>query len=72
MMAPLGTVVGGGLTFSTFITLIYVPCMYIYAENIANGIRKLFRRKPRADDGQASAAGDIGAAGAVGAAGTET
>jgi HAE1 family hydrophobic/amphiphilic exporter-1 len=46
IMAPLGTVVAGGLTFSTFITLIYVPCMYVYAENITNGIRNLFRRKP--------------------------
>jgi HAE1 family hydrophobic/amphiphilic exporter-1 len=46
MMAPLGTVVAGGLAFSTFITLVYVPCMYVYAEDITNGIRRLFRRKP--------------------------
>ena len=47
MMAPLGTVVAGGLTFATFITLIYVPCVYIYAENIVEGIKKIFRRKPK-------------------------
>ena len=35
LMAPLGTVVAAGLTFSTLITLILVPCMYIYAENIS-------------------------------------
>ncbi|MCL1849406.1 MAG: efflux RND transporter permease subunit, partial [Clostridiales bacterium] len=49
MTAPLGTVVAGGLTFATFITLIYVPCIYIYAENIVEGVKKLFRRKPKQD-----------------------
>ncbi len=48
MMAPLGTVVAGGLTFSTLITLVYVPCMYVYAENISNGIGRFFRRRPKA------------------------
>ncbi len=48
MMSPLGTVVAGGLTFSTLITLVYVPCMYVYAENISNGIGRLFRRRPKA------------------------
>ncbi len=55
MMSPLGTVVAGGLTFSTLITLVYVPCMYVYAENISNGIGRLFRRrvKAAAEEGQA-------------------
>lgn len=48
MMSPLGTVVAGGLTFSTLITLVYVPCMYVYAENISNGIGRFFRRRPKA------------------------
>ena len=51
MMAPLGTVVAGGLTFSTFITLIFVPCMYVYAENVSNGIRNIFRRKKTVTEG---------------------
>jgi HAE1 family hydrophobic/amphiphilic exporter-1 len=45
MMAPMGTVVFFGLSFSTLITLVLVPCMYIYAENIANAIGRLFRGK---------------------------
>ena len=44
LMAPLGTVVAAGLTFSTLITLILVPCMYIYAENISRKFLGLFRK----------------------------
>jgi HAE1 family hydrophobic/amphiphilic exporter-1 len=60
MTAPMGTVVFFGLSFSTLITLVLVPCMYIYAENIANWIGRLFRRKA-APEGAAATAETMGA-----------
>ncbi len=48
MSAPMATVVFGGLSFSTLITLIFVPCMYIVLEDIKEKFMKLLFRKYRA------------------------
>ena len=47
LMAPLSTVVAAGLTFSTLITLILVPCMYIYMEDISQRFLKHFHKKEK-------------------------
>lgn len=46
LSAPMATAVFGGLSFSTIITLLLVPCMYIILEDIkAKVVGKLFKRK---------------------------
>ncbi len=45
--APLATVIIGGLLFSTFITLVLIPSVYLLFEDIGRGVRKLFTRKKR-------------------------
>lgn len=45
MQAPLATVIIFGLSFSTLITLILVPVMYIYMDNLTNWWKSLFRRR---------------------------
>ncbi len=47
MSAPMATVVFGGLSFSTLITLILVPCMYIILEDIKEKTIKILFRRPR-------------------------
>lgn len=44
MQQPLAIVVVFGLTFSTFITLVLVPVMYLYVDGFARRMKKLFRR----------------------------
>lgn len=46
MSAPLATAIFGGLTFSTLITLLLVPCMYIILEDVKEKVLKLFKRRP--------------------------
>lgn len=44
MSAPMATAIFGGLSFSTLITLVLVPCMYIILEDIKQKSLKLLRR----------------------------
>lgn len=43
--SPLAVVVISGLLFSTLITLILIPSVYMLFEDLTNGFRKIFRRK---------------------------
>ncbi len=45
MSAPMATAVFGGLSFSTLITLVMVPCMYIILEDIKHKMLILLRLK---------------------------
>jgi len=45
LTAPMGTALIGGLTFSTLITLILVPSMYMLMEDITNWFKRLFIKK---------------------------
>lgn len=45
LQAPMATVIVFGLSFSTFITLVLVPVMYIYTDNFTNWWKRLFKRK---------------------------
>lgn len=45
--ASLAVVVISGLLFSTLITLILIPCIYLLLEDMNRGIRKLFRRNKK-------------------------
>ena len=48
MWRPMGTAVIGGLTMSTFMTLLFVPTMYtIFAHNGIKRNRKKFRENKR-------------------------
>ncbi|MDX9870855.1 MAG: efflux RND transporter permease subunit [Clostridia bacterium] len=49
MSAPMATAIFGGLTFSTLITLVMVPSMYILLEDLKAFFLRLFRIKPRQD-----------------------
>ncbi|MCR4441577.1 MAG: efflux RND transporter permease subunit [Peptococcaceae bacterium] len=44
MSAPMATAVFGGLSFSTLITLVLVPCMYIILEDAKNKLAGRWRR----------------------------
>ncbi|WP_332697096.1 efflux RND transporter permease subunit [Halalkalibacter lacteus] len=51
LQAPMATVIVFGLSFSTFITLVLVPVMYIYTDNFTNWWKGLFsRRKKRRNE----------------------
>ena len=43
--SPLAVVIISGLLFSTFITLILIPVIYLLFEDIGNGLRRIFKRK---------------------------
>lgn len=43
--SPLAVVIISGLLFSTFITLILIPSVYLLFEDIGNGWKRIFRRK---------------------------
>lgn len=43
--SPLAVVIISGLLFSTFITLILIPTVYLLFEDIGNGMKRIFRRK---------------------------
>ena len=45
LSAPMATVVAGGLAFSTLITLVLIPCLYIIMDNFSAKVKKLFHRK---------------------------
>lgn len=47
LSAPMATVVAGGLAFSTLITLVLVPCMYIIMDNFSLKVKRLFFGKPK-------------------------
>ncbi len=47
LSAPMATAVAGGLIFSTFLTLVLVPCMYIILENIGDKIKGFVGRKKK-------------------------
>ncbi len=44
--APLGVTVIGGLTLSTFLTLLVIPCTYTVMDDLSNWIGRLRRRGP--------------------------
>jgi HAE1 family hydrophobic/amphiphilic exporter-1 len=44
LQAPMATVIVFGLSFSTFITLVLVPVMYIYTDNFTNWWKGMFTR----------------------------
>jgi Cu/Ag efflux pump CusA len=46
-LSPLAVVAIGGLIFSTFLTLLYVPIFYTLFEDATEGIKRLFRRRKR-------------------------
>jgi HAE1 family hydrophobic/amphiphilic exporter-1 len=50
MSAPMATAVFGGLTFSTLITLVLVPCMYILLEDIKQKTLKILRLAPQTEE----------------------
>jgi HAE1 family hydrophobic/amphiphilic exporter-1 len=58
LQAPLGTVVVGGLTTSTVLTLVVVPVMYIILDNIGLKLRKKLRLNKGA--GTDATGGNIG------------
>src|SRR5699024_4564629 len=47
--APLAVVIISGLLFSTLITLILIPAVYLLFEDIGNGLKRIFRRKKKVD-----------------------
>lgn len=47
--APLAVVIISGLLFSTFITLILIPIVYLLFEDVGRGFKRLFRRRKSVD-----------------------
>lgn len=45
--SPLAVVIISGLLFSTLITLVLIPAIYLLFEDIGNGFNKIFKRKKR-------------------------
>jgi len=62
LMQPLAITVVGGLTFSTLLTLIVVPCAYLIVHGLAAALKRLVIGGPRlaaaSDQGLAGSAGD--------------
>jgi len=47
MLKGMGLVIAGGLATSTFLTLFFVPILYIYFDKVANKVRKKLKIKPK-------------------------
>lgn len=47
LSAPMATAVAGGLTFSTLITLVLIPCVYVLMDNFSMKIKRLLGREKR-------------------------
>lgn len=47
MLRGMGLVIAGGLTTSTFLTLLFVPILYIYFDNFAGWVRRKLRLQPK-------------------------
>src|SRR5699024_4484412 len=45
--SPLAVVIISGLLFSTFITLILIPSIYLTFDDIGYGLKRLFKRKKK-------------------------
>jgi len=45
--SPMGVAVIGGLITSTFLSLLVVPAVYTFMDDIEHGLARLFRRKPK-------------------------
>lgn len=58
LSAPMATAVFGGLSFSTVITLVLVPCMYIIMENMVQKVKKIFRRGDKKSAAGATVGGE--------------
>ncbi|OIJ21464.1 acriflavin resistance protein [Anaerobacillus alkalidiazotrophicus] len=54
LQAPMATVIVFGLTFSTIITLVLVPVIYIYTDSFTNWWKGLFSRKKDDSDAEVS------------------
>jgi hydrophobe/amphiphile efflux-1 (HAE1) family protein len=68
LMQPLAIAVVGGLTVSTLLTLIVVPCAYLIVHSIADTLKRWVIGAPRAEQAPQSVAPVRG--GAIGAAGS--
>ncbi len=53
MRAPMARAVIGGLITSTLLTLIVVPVVYTYLDDLPGALRALFRRRPRVASAEA-------------------
>jgi multidrug efflux pump subunit AcrB len=61
-LSPLAVVAIGGLMFSTFLTLLYVPIFYTVFEDAQSGLRQLFQgRRPLAPATSATTVGSTSA-----------
>lgn len=49
LSAPMATTVAGGLTVSTVITLVLIPCLYITLDNFSLKVKRLFQPKQKAE-----------------------
>lgn len=47
--APMGQAVIGGVITSSILTLVVVPVMYCYMDDLAHAIRRLFRLSPASE-----------------------
>lgn len=47
VQAPLATVVIGGLTFSTLLTMVFIPILYTLFDDLKEKIKKVIKRKPK-------------------------
>ncbi|MFQ5743220.1 MAG: efflux RND transporter permease subunit [Acidobacteriota bacterium] len=56
-LAPMATAIVWGLAFSTFLTLLLVPSLYLINEDILKGLRRLFGGAPHPSGGKTHAAG---------------
>jgi HAE1 family hydrophobic/amphiphilic exporter-1 len=49
LSAPMATAVAGGLTVSTIITLVLIPCLYIIMDNFSSKMKRLFRSQKKVE-----------------------
>jgi HAE1 family hydrophobic/amphiphilic exporter-1 len=49
LSAPMATAVAGGLTVSTLITLVLIPCLYIIMDNFSAKLKRLWGRRKKAE-----------------------
>ncbi|MCA3225509.1 MAG: efflux RND transporter permease subunit, partial [Burkholderiales bacterium] len=52
--APMAIVVIGGLITSTFLSLLVIPVLFTYVDDLIVSMRRLFRRRPAQAPGAAA------------------
>ena len=55
VQAPLAIVLIFGLTFSTVLTLVFVPVVYVILDNISNRVKSWFVQEPTSKVGEDAA-----------------